>query len=190
VTHFHVTDPQPSDEAQMAAYLAGDPRAFAELFRRYAPLLTQYFRRRAWQTADCHDLVQQTFLQLHRARAEFREGERLRPWLFTIARNVGCDYARKVSRRCELPCDVESQPAQPLAAVTPVPSLAVEASRSLALALARLSLPDRQLIDEHFGEDRSFGELASRHGVRATTLRVRAHRARAKLRELLTEHAA
>src|SRR5262249_34563190 len=144
--------------------------------------------RRRFQPADCHDLVQQTFLQLHRARDRFRAGERLRPWLFTLARNVGCDEGRRASRRPERASDVERW-------ATAIESpeareLRVGDVYGLLPALQQLSTPERRLIDEHFGQERSFGELARRDGVHAGTLRVRAHRAREKLRALLVASAA
>ena len=176
-----------ADEDLMAAYVAGDEQAFDELFRRYSPVLLGFFRRRRFQPADCHDLVQQTFLRLHRVRAQFRHGERVRPWLFTLARNLGCDELRRVNRRAERCGDVDGGWVSSFSAP---PTTRGDDARVLARALARLSQPEQHLIDEHFAQERSFHELAVRHGVQAATLRVRAHRARSKLRALLTGRAA
>jgi len=67
-----------SDEELMAAYVAGDQAAFEELFRRYAPALLRVIGRQLSSPGEAHDLVQQTFLQLHRARYDFKPGARLR----------------------------------------------------------------------------------------------------------------
>ncbi|MFO0635201.1 MAG: hypothetical protein U0168_20330, partial [Nannocystaceae bacterium] len=61
-------DETASDEALMAAYVAGDRDAFARLFERWAPRLRQLFARNGARPDEAADLVQQSFLQLHRAR--------------------------------------------------------------------------------------------------------------------------
>jgi RNA polymerase sigma-70 factor (ECF subfamily) len=172
-----------SDEDLMAAYLGGDERAFAELFQRNASLLGRFFARRGKRASEAQDLVQETFLHVHRGRNDFRLGERLRPWLFTIARNLCSDHGRRQRRRPEQLADLdlyEAAAGEPFAAV-----LQAERARALADALSQLSRAERRLLDEHWFEERSFAEIAARDGVQSTTLRVRAHRACVRLRELL-----
>ena len=85
----------------MAAYLDGDRAAFDALFSRYAPRLRQMLGRRIARGEDVADVVQQTFLQLHRARKDFRVDAKLRPWLYTIALNLSRQYFRRQGRRPE-----------------------------------------------------------------------------------------
>src|SRR5450432_4495038 len=87
-----------TDEELMDRYLAGDREAFRELFRRYAPVVLRLVRRNV-PTDEAHDLVQLTFLHLHRGRKDFRRGARLRPWLCTIAINVRRQYFRSLKNR-------------------------------------------------------------------------------------------
>lgn len=166
----------------MAAYLQGDQRAFRVVFERYGSALRRYFLRHGKATQDVADLVQQTFLQLHRARDMFRDGEALRPWLYTIARNVRFDHSRRRQRRPETFCDLERQPcSEPATDVL----LQEQRGRMLAQALEELPRAQRQLIDEHWLKERSWTEIAARHGSHAGTLRVRAHRTCLQLREQL-----
>ena len=72
----------------MEAYVAGDAAAFRLIFERYAPLLMRTMLRELYVREEANDLVQQTFLQLHRARADFDAGQKLKPWIFTIALNL------------------------------------------------------------------------------------------------------
>ena len=90
-----------SDEQLMTAYSTGDTRACAELYRRYRPRLMRFFMRRGKTRHEADDLLQQTFLQLHRARTDYRASELVSPWIFTIARNAGHDLARRRQRRPE-----------------------------------------------------------------------------------------
>ena len=81
--------PRSIDEALMEAYvLQGERGAYEVLFRRYAPRLQGFFLRSTGDPAVAQDLVQQTFLHVHRARNDFRQGSRFKPWLYTIATNV------------------------------------------------------------------------------------------------------
>lgn len=171
-----------TDEQLMSAYLQGDERAFSALFRRYASMLHRFFVRQGKRADDAQDLVQQTFLHLHRSRADYRLGEPLRPWIFTIARNVGHDHGRRQQRRPETFCDVDSYQAnQP----TRESLIHLQRTRALAQALERLPGEHRNLLNEHWFEDRSWIEIAKRDGQQAATLRVRAHRACAQLRAMI-----
>src|SRR5438128_1919265 len=102
-----------SDEELMRAYVSGDSAAFRELFERYGPVLLRVMRHQLRRPEEARDLVQQTFLQLHRSRLDFREGAQLRPWLFTIAMNLKREYFRRAGRRpeSELVLDGHDDPA-------------------------------------------------------------------------------
>jgi RNA polymerase sigma-70 factor (ECF subfamily) len=86
--------PEPSDEALFAAHRAGDGTAFERLFRRWQGPLRRHLTRMLDDPAAADDLVLETFLRLHRHRDRWREGTPLRPWLFTIARNLARNRLR------------------------------------------------------------------------------------------------
>src|SRR4051812_35058462 len=93
--------PRTVDEA-MADYAAGDDRAFTQIYALVAPRLTAYLRRRLRDQARVPDLVQQTFLNMHRARRTFIAGAEVLPWAFAIARRQLVDAYRAAERE-ELP---------------------------------------------------------------------------------------
>lgn len=175
------------DTEWMAAYVNGEQWAFAELFREYAPLLVRYFTRHGKRASDAQDLTQETFLHLHRARRDFRLGEPLRPWIFTIARNLCHDHGRRQLRRPEALREVDLYEApQPLHDAHTHALALAERSEALSRALAQLSPPERTLLDEHWFAERSFTEIGARDGVQSSTLRVRAYRACQRLRALIS----
>src|SRR5262245_35481494 len=90
-----------SDEMLMAAYARGDRQAFARLFARLAPRLHRFFRRSFGTGATADDLLQQTFLNLHRARASYRPELKVAPWAFAIAARVRLDEFRRRKRLAE-----------------------------------------------------------------------------------------
>src|SRR5690349_7102953 len=90
-----------SDEELMAAYVAGDRAAFRELFERHSPVLLRVTRRQLPTREEANDLLQQTFLQLHRARLDFDPTQRFKPWFFRIALNLKREHFRRLRRRPE-----------------------------------------------------------------------------------------
>src|SRR5262245_45134632 len=89
----------------MARHVAGEGEAFRVLFSRHAPALLGMMRRHVRAEDEAHDLLQQTFLHLHRARNDFRPGSTLKPWLFTIAMNCIREHFRRRGRRKESPLE-------------------------------------------------------------------------------------
>ena len=157
-----------TDEELMDRYLAGDRAAFRELFRRYAPVVLRLVRRNV-PTDEAHDLVQLTFLHLHRGRKDFRRGARLRPWLCTIAINVRRQYFRSLKNR-EL---VAPTPDADTRVVAPPTSDVVGKVRA---ALAELSSDQQEVIVLHWVEGLSFREVADVVGASLSAVKVRAHR--------------
>jgi RNA polymerase sigma-70 factor (ECF subfamily) len=169
-----------SDEDLMAAYVAGDLAAFDELFHRYAPQLLPLLARGLGR-AEATDLLQQTFLQLHRSRNDFRRGAALRPWLVTIAINVRRQHLRSVLRRREsMGLDVETLP-------SPEPPAAPEDDgMRVDLLLAGLPHDQGEVIRLHVLEGLSFQRIAELVGASVGAVRVRAHRGYVSLRRRFT----
>lgn len=176
-----------SDEQLMKAYVEGDTAAFRELFERYGPILLNLTRRHLPSEEEAREVVQQTFFQLHVARADFRLDARLKPWIFTIAMNLVRQYYRRKNRRKE--SDVDAVP-QHLVAENPDAAHGLQnAARAAKLreALSQLSDGQRDVIELHWFQDKPFAEVADLVGASEGTVRVRAHRAYNRLKELLGE---
>lgn len=169
-----------SDEELMVAYVAGDGAAFDELFRRYAGLLRGYLRRGYLGDADTQDLTQQVFLQLHRARRDYRPDRPLRPWLMTIARNVKRDFLRREGRRPSLSALLGDETARGDRAAD-----RVALREALDEALGQLPGSLRRVVEAFWFEDLSHAEIARRFGISRSAAKVRAHRAYRALRRIL-----
>jgi RNA polymerase sigma factor (sigma-70 family) len=171
-----------SDEQLMEHYLSGDARAFAQLHARHEPLVRRVVARNVFRAADVDDLVQQTFMQLHASRASYRCGERLKPWLCAMARNVCRDYGRRKKRRPEVAFEMDH-----LSAEMPsrLPGELEHACAPLTAALASLSAATQRIFHEHFMEDRPLVEIARDLRTNPTTVRVRMHRGCRQLRAAL-----
>lgn len=165
----------------MLAHVAGDRSAFPELFRRYAPLLRNVLLSQLPLRAEVDDLVQQTFLQVHRARFDFDPNQPLRPWIFTIAFNLKRELARRRKRRPEAPLDESLFEVAGNAAAEE----RFDAANALNVALAKLPADQLEVIALHWFGGLSFAEVAATVGASTAAVKVRAHRGYVTLRSLL-----
>ncbi|MEO6600777.1 MAG: RNA polymerase sigma factor [Polyangiaceae bacterium] len=173
-----------SDEELMAAYIAGDKTAFRELFQRYAPLLQRTMARDLRSAEEANDLVQQTFLHLHRSRLDFEPGRKLKPWIFTIALNLKREFFRRSKRRHETSLE-DDRVAEPYEG--PRGQERSDAARETARALATLPAEHREVIELHWFGGLSFPEVAEAVGSTVAAVKVRAHRGYVALRARLGE---
>lgn len=174
------------EEALMKAYAAGDAGAFDRLFRSLAPSVHGFFVRSVGRGAVAEDLLQTTFLRIHAARATWRGGERLRPWIFTIAARVRLDWLRKRGRT-EREIDGDDVP-EPASSDDPgEAALEEERAGRVRAALDRLSEPQRIVVHLHRFEGMSFGEIGKVLGISEGAAKLRAFRAYGQLRALLSD---
>ena len=170
-----------SDEDLMVAHIGGDPAAFRELFERYSALVERVLARHIASRDEVRDLVQQTFLQIHRARLDFRRQQSFRAWAFTIALNLRREYFRRARRRPTLQLSETGEPS------TASFDQAEEAKQTVVWALQRLPKEQSEVIELHWRDGLSFAEVAVCTGISESAAKVRAHRGYARLRALLED---
>lgn len=167
----------------MAAYCEGDSRAFDALFARLAPRVHGFFLRSFQSAAVADDLMQSTFLKLHRAREDWRREDPLRPWLFTIAARVRLDEYRRRKRHPEnLDDESLAELPQPASAEEPLASGRAEQVRA---ALDTLPESQRIIVHMHRYEGLTFSEIARALATTEGAVKLRAFRAYEKLRVVL-----
>jgi RNA polymerase sigma-70 factor (ECF subfamily) len=179
------TRPEGNDLSDaMVAYQRGELSAFDELYRHLAPKLRGYLTALTWNPARSEDLLQETFLQMHRSRRSYIPKRPVAPWAFAIARHVYLMDRRASSRRRKF----EVGPIDNLPEI-PVPAgMEGLAARSVLLkALGELSDERREAVLLHHVWGFSFGEIGAMLGIREGAAKVRAHRALRALRERLAQ---
>ena len=157
------------------------------MFRKRTQLVAEipHLRRYARSlTRDAHaadDLVQTC---LERALDRFhlwQPGRSLRPWLFTIMRNLFIDTQRRASNR-ELVLPFEELPTQPSQRANQENHMA---ARMVLQEIDRLPDEQREVLMLVGVNELSYAEAAQVLGIPQGTLMSRLHRGRAKLRERL-----
>lgn len=171
-------DASSDDMRLLRAWRGGDREAAGVLYRRHAPEVQRFFRRREPDSGA--DLVQETFMAL--LRRTTGEPATVRGYVMAIANNVLCRHLRrKYKRRREREDFVTTC----VRAGGETPAAALEQAElraALAGALARLSEPELRLLRLRYGEGLSVDETALRLGIPPTAFPGRAQRAKRRLR--------
>ena len=175
----------------MARYCDGDASAFRELYAVVAPRLFGYLVKMARHRALADDLLQQTFLKVHRARAAYVRGADPIPWIYSIAHRTFLDEARKQNRAHVRVADGEELPEVPadLRGETDdrrdEPRADPEEVKLALDALATLPAQQREAVVLTKLDGKSVAEAAEIAGTTVGAMKVRAHRGYEALRKLL-----
>jgi RNA polymerase sigma-70 factor (ECF subfamily) len=172
------------DEQLMLDYAAGDLRAFELLFVRWAPRLHAFFRRSFGSRVDADDLLQLTFMRVHRARRRFQAQWPLRAWLFAIAARLRQDEFRR--RRRSANAEEEALAGEEEAQLPMDGETELERAALVQAVLEDLPESQRTVIHLHRFERMTFAEIARVLGTTEGAVKLRAFRAYRRLRALLT----
>jgi RNA polymerase sigma factor (sigma-70 family) len=97
------------DSEVVASIVAGDPEGLAAAYDRYSGPLFGYCQSLLREPDDAADAVQDTFVIAASKLGRLRDPERLRAWLFTVARNE-CLHRLKSRRAAAVLEDIPEQP--------------------------------------------------------------------------------
>ena len=179
---------EPADEARliglMAAYQNADFSAFEQLYAALVGDVRGYFVRTHRDHGSVHDLVQETFLEMHRSRRTYTPPLPVRPWVFGIARHVAARGRRAAVLRPQEAAlfDVDGD--------LPVtdPASAMPSAEAMDMEKAVAGLPDAVrepwLLHHVFGC--SFESIAARLGITIMAAKLRSSRATKALRVALS----
>lgn len=170
----------------MAEYQAGSVDAFDRLHDALASDLKAYLSALARDPTRADDLLQETFLQIHRSRAAHTPGEAVRPWVFAIAKRVFLMYRRGTMRRQRH--EQMSASESRATAITPSEAERVHAGQQIDFVLQRVAPDGRRAFVWHHLLGFSFKEIAAKLGIKPGAAKIRSSRAASAMRALLREH--
>ena len=168
------------DSEVVAAIVAGDPDGLAEAYDRYASPLYTYCRSLLREPADAADAVQDTFVIAASRVAGLRDRNRLRPWLYAVARN---ECHRRLRARAV-------QVATPLDDMPDVTDTSADVSgeaerddlrRLLRSAVRGLNTGEQDLIELQLRQGLDVAEIAALLGVSRNHAHALLSRARDQL---------
>lgn len=174
-----------SDEVLLRRVGRGEADALSALYRRHGEGLFWFLVRLAGDRMVAEEILQDTLLAVWRGAGGFAGRSRARTWLYGVARRQAHNRLRVV-RPGETALDELAEPV----AVEPGPEelalASLQRERVLA-AVARLSLPHREVVVLTFVAGLAQAEIAEVVGVPVGTVKSRLHHARAALLRSLTE---
>jgi len=167
----------------MERYQQADPEAPHVLVVALSPALLRFFRSQVASRQQADDLLQETWMRIHRVRHTYRPGEPVLPWVYAIARRVRIDGYRRTRRIAMHEIAMEVLPQRP-----------VEVEHRDALpAFDELvaALPDsqREVVTMLKVGGLSLEEVARATSSTVGAVKQMAHRAYRRLRELLETRA-
>jgi RNA polymerase sigma-70 factor, ECF subfamily len=164
-------------ETLMVRYQQGDFAAATTLIGRISPNLHRFFLATSMSRADADDLLQETWLRIHKVRHTYRPGEPALPWFNAIARHIRVDHYRKSIRAAagerelkEISKGVRSAPRR---------------DGELEALLAPLPESQREVIAMLKIEGMSLEEVACATSSSVGSVKQKVHRAYKKLRETI-----
>lgn len=188
-----------TDEALMVAYQKGDRTAFSELVNRHEKRLWNFLRRFVGDKATAEDLVQEVFLRLVQSASDWKPTAKFSTWLYTIARNLCTDEARRGGRRQTISLDATPVPQKGESGLRQIEKIAIPTSdgeqqtlnREIAECIDRTIaiLPEEQrevfLMREVM--NLSFAEIAETTNTNEPTVKSRMRYALERLRNALAK---
>lgn len=172
----------------MARYVDGDAAAFRELYAAVAPRLLGYLMKMAKSRALADDLLQQTFLKVHRARSAYVRGADPTPWIYAIAHRTFIDETRRKKRAVvqaaeEIPEVAAGITGEPDGTRDEPPD--PELTKAALEALEDLPTGQREAVVLTKLDGKTVAEAAAIAGTTVGAMKVRAHRGYEALRKLL-----
>lgn len=172
----------PAEEALrglMARYQEGDPASAEALVQLLSPLLLRFLSGYAHLGMMPEDLLQECWLQIHRARHTFRLNAPVLPWVLAIARHVRRDAYRRCSRARSHETALDLAPESVLATAVPAEYTGV------AHLMNGLPRSQQQVLFMMKVAGMSLEEVAAATSSTVGAVKQKAHRAYASLRHRL-----
>lgn len=180
----------------MTAFQAGDIKAFDELVRRHEKPLWNFIRRSVGERSVAEDLLQELFLRVVKRAGDWRPTARVSTWLYTLARNLCIDYARRQKHRQAISLHSPRSSADELgppmldrmAGGDRGAQVAVEVRElgaQIEAAIASLPVEQREVFLMREVLELPFAEIAIATGASEPTVKSRMRYALERLREAL-----
>ncbi len=155
-------------------------------WREVEARLRPYVARRVASQTDIDDVLQETFVRIHRGLATLADGERFGPWVYRVAASALADHQRARARH-PLVTDDGGDSAAGAIADEPDESLEADLAECVALFVARLPSPYREAITLTELGGLTQKDAAEMVGVSVSGMKSRVQRGRERIRHMFEE---
>ncbi|HCZ11880.1 MAG TPA: RNA polymerase subunit sigma-24 [Nitrospiraceae bacterium] len=164
---------------------------FEQIYNEFRTPVLRYLQRLIG-AGEAEDAAQEVFVKVHRGLRDFRKNSRLSTWVYRIATNAAVDRMRSPSFRQEQPLGMDNEETDVFYdKKTPPPDVQLirkEMSECIRGYVDALPPHSRTILVLSELEGFKNGEIAEILGVSLDTVKIRLHRARARLKKTLEAH--
>src|SRR3989338_1448719 len=155
---------------------------FEETVNQYQRDIINFHYRLVGNRFEAEDLAQETFIKAYKKFDSLKESGKLRPWLYSIARNVTIDFFRRNRERAiSLDNNILENYARATAVDYQAQVINTEIGQELERCIDQLNAQDRLIIKLLYYEGFSYKEIGALLDLNPNTLKSRLHRARKSL---------
>jgi len=170
-----------TDEMIMEAVKHGELQQASLLFERYNKRIFNFLARMTMDRQLAEDLTQNVFLRIIKYRNSYKEGARFQSWIYQVARNVFSDHYQAHKNKFSDFVDVEK--ISDYMPDSEESELWDEREKLLHKSMAKLGDEQRELLILTRFQQMKYEEVALIMDTTVANIKVKVHRAIAKLRE-------
>ena len=152
---------------------------FEDIVQRYQRDIVNFHYRLVGNRFEAEDLAQETFIKMFNNIDSLKDQDKLKSWLYSIARNVAIDFFRK-NKNASITLDsvILENYARATAVDYRTDVASKEVSSELKRTIEKLGKQDQTIIRLLYYEGFSYKEICALLNINKNTLKSRLHRAR------------
>jgi len=167
-----------TNEELLSKYQDLDIKAFEEFFRRNGPIIFSFLKLRLRNNSEAEEVLQETFLRVHKYILKYDTDQSALNWLFAIAKNCALDLIKKRKKQASLKDEALFVHEMSKTEI----NYQKNAQTVLKDLLDKLSPADRKLIEGRYLEEKSYDLLAQAQDVSPAGMRQRISRLISKIK--------
>lgn len=181
---------QTTDTDIISQVLLGNQHAYATLVERYQNFVFTIVLRYVKSREDAEEIAQDSFIKAYRSLKDFKGTAKFTTWLYTIATTTCITFLRRKK------LEIHSLDNEKLFAVADnidggMSANSIEQKSRVSMvseAIRLLNPDDAQIITLFYKGEQALEEIAQILGIESNAVKVRLHRARARLKEKMEKH--
>lgn len=178
------------DNEIISRVLQGEQNAYAELVSRYQSYVFTLILRMVKSREDAEEIAQDVFVKAYRSLADFRGESKFSTWLYTITNTTSITFLRKKK------LEVQSLDNEKVFEVADSKDSGFRANlieqksrvNMVNEAIAMLNPDDAEIITLFYKAEQNLEEISRILRLETNTVKVRLHRARARLKEKMEKN--
>lgn len=178
------------DNEIISRVLKGEQNAYAELVSRYQSYVFTLILRMVKSREDAEEIAQDVFVKAYRSLADFRGESKFSTWLYTITNTTSITFLRKKK------LEVHSLDNEKVFEVADSKDSGFRANlieqksrvNMVNEAIAMLNPDDAEIITLFYKAEQNLEEISRILRLETNTVKVRLHRARARLKEKMEKN--